>query len=70
MKFSEACDAVSRHDQSRAMGQSLAPVGQAGAQVVGAVLRWAVLDHYGPKAHAARDPEAALRCFLEALESS
>ena len=52
------------------MGQSLAPEGQAGAQVVGVVPRWAVLDHYGPKAHAARDPEAALRCFLEALESS
>ena len=46
------------------------PEGQAGVQVVGVVPRWAVLDHYGPKAHAARDPEAALRCFLEALESS
>ena len=41
------------------MGQSLAPEGQAGAQVVEVVPRWAVLDHYGPKAHAVRDPEAA-----------
>ena len=70
MTFSGVCDAISRRDQSRATGQSLALASQVGAQVVGVVLRGEDLDHNAPKAHEARDQELAYQIFLEALVPS
>ena len=70
MTFSGACDAVSRHDQSKATGQSPAHASQAGVRVVGVALEEADLGRNGPKAHVIRDQEAVCRCSLDALASS